>query len=154
MSGEVQTVYEVRERVNVAAPPERVWQALTAWDRQSEWVLATRTYATDLAGQGLGGGLSARTGLGPFGFTDTMVITEWAPPRVCRVRHTGRLVRGTGCFEVDPHGTGALVTWSEQLILPFGRLGESLWPLIESMTSWALRRSLRRFASWAPAYPR
>jgi hypothetical protein len=33
---------------------------------------------------------------GPAGFTDTMKITEWDPPRRCVVRHTGRAVRGTG----------------------------------------------------------
>ena len=145
---------ELVERVTVDAPAARVWQALTAWDRQSEWVIATRTYATALAGQGVGGGLSAYTGLGPIRFKDTMVITEWLPPSVCRVRHTGWVVRGTGAFEVEPAGDRAVVIWSERLTLPFGRIGAAFWPVVRPVASWSLRRSLHRFAAWAPAYPR
>ncbi len=148
------TRYELIEKVTVGAVPARVWQALTAWDRQSEWVMGTRTYATDLAGQALGGGFVAFTGIGPIGFRDSMVITEWVPPHVCRVRHTGRVVRGTGAFEVEPQGrTGSIVTWSEQIDMPFGGLGDAIWPLVHSVSSWALRRSLQRFAQWAPTYP-
>ena len=29
------------ERIDVDAPPERVWAALTDWERQGEWMLAT-----------------------------------------------------------------------------------------------------------------
>ena len=146
--------FELREQVSVPAVPARVWDALTAWDRQSEWMVGTRTYATDLAGRAPGGGVSAFTGVGPIGFTDTMVITEWSPPTVCRVRHTGRVVRGTGAFEVGPdRSDGSVVTWTESIVLPFGRLGEAAWTLIRPITSWAMRRSLRRFASWAPRYP-
>ncbi|MGB9376620.1 MAG: SRPBCC family protein [Mycobacteriales bacterium] len=148
------TVYKIAERVTVNAPAARVWQALTAWDRQSDWVIATQTYATELAGQGVGGGLSAYTGFGPLRFKDTMVITEWQPPTICRVRHTGRVVRGTGTFEVQPTGERtAAVIWSENLQLPGGRLAEMSWPAIHLVSSWLLRRSLRRFADWAPAYP-
>ncbi len=148
-------LFELVEQVTVSAPAARVWQALTAWDRQSEWVLATQTYATDLAGQGVGGGLTAYTGLGPFRIKDTMIITEWAPPKLCRVRHTGRVVRGTGAFEVEEAGeSAALVTWTETVSMPFAGLGETCWPLVRPVASWALRRSLQRFADWAPAYPR
>lgn len=145
---------ELIEKVVVEAPAERAWDAMTAWDRQSEWMLGTRVYATDLDGRAVGGGLSAFTGVGPIGFTDTMVITEWSPPSVCRVRHTGRVVRGTATFEVAPVGPGrSLVTWSEQIIVPFGGVGEAIWPLIGPAVAWGLRRSLRVFARWAPTYP-
>lgn len=146
---------EVVERVAVPAPAHRVWEALTAWDRQSEWVMLTRVYATDLAGRAVGGGLTAVTGIGPITlFTDPMVITEWSPPRLCRVRHAGRVVRGTASFEVSAQGPGqSIVTWSEHIVPPFGRLGEALWPVVEPFVAWGLRRSLLRFAAWAPNYP-
>jgi len=148
-------MFELVEQVIVDAPAARVWQALTAWDRQSEWVIATRAYATDLAGQGVGGGLAAFTGLGPIRLKDTMVITEWLPPSVCRVRHTGRVIRGTGVFQVEPtDDRRAVVTWSEHLTMPFGRVGEACWPVVRLVASRLLRRSLQRFAAWAPAYPR
>jgi uncharacterized protein YndB with AHSA1/START domain len=147
-------VFEIAEQVTVYARPSRVWEALTAWDLQSEWVLGTRVYATDLEGRAVGGGLTAITGVGPLSFTDTMVITEWSPPSVCRVRHTGRVVRGTASFEVAADGPNrAVVTWSEFIAPPLGRVGEFGWPLVRPLASWALRYSLRRFARWAPAYP-
>lgn len=145
---------EIVERVTVEAPAERTWDALTAWDRQSEWMVGTRVYATALGGRAVGGGLSAFTGIGPIGITDTMVITEWSPPEVCRVRHTGRVVRGTATFAVATDGPGrSVVTWSEQFLLPFGGLGETMWPLARPAVVWGLRLSLRKFARWAPTYP-
>jgi hypothetical protein len=147
-------MFEVTERVTVFARPSRVWEALTAWDRQSEWVLGTRVYATDLGGRAVGGGLTAITGIGPLAVTDTMVITEWSPPSVCRVRHTGRLIRGKAAFEVTADGENrAVVTWSEQIVPPLGRAGEFAWPVVRPLISLALRYSLRRFARWAPTYP-
>lgn len=147
--------FDVREQVTVYARPERVWEALTAWDRQSEWVLGTRVYATALEGRATGGGLTAITGIGPLAFTDNMVITEWSPPRLCRVRHTGRVVRGTAAFEVVADGDNrAVVIWSEHIVAPLGKVGEYAGPVVRPLAALALRWSLRRFARWAPRYPR
>ena len=33
---------ELVERIDVDAPPERVWALLTDWERQGEWMLADR----------------------------------------------------------------------------------------------------------------
>jgi uncharacterized protein YndB with AHSA1/START domain len=147
-------VPEIVERVRVEAPAQRTWDAIMAWDRQSEWVMGTRVYATKFDGRGVGGEVAAFTGLGPIGITDTMVITEWDPPSVCRVRHTGRVVRGTGTFEVAPDGANrSVVTWSEDVIVPLGAFGEAMWPLAKPVIAWGVRRSLRVFARWAPTYP-
>ena len=47
-----------------------------------------------------------------------MIITEWDPPRRCVVRHTGRVVRGDGIFEVIPHGELTEFRWTELIDLP------------------------------------
>lgn len=122
--------------VHLGAPVERVWAATTDWEAQSAWMIGTRVRSTAQDGQGVGGGIEAWTGIGPFGFLDTMVITAWDPPHRCLVRHTGRVVRGTGAFEVAPApGGGSVLTWSEDLNLPGGRLGRLGW--------WALRPAVR-----------
>ena len=54
----------------------------------------------------------------PVGFTDTMVITEWDPPRRCTVTHTGRIVRGEGVFEVLPRGGRREFRWTERICCP------------------------------------
>jgi hypothetical protein len=141
---------EIALEVDVAAPVERTWAAATDFDRQGEWMLATRVRST---GRGVGGGIRAVTGLGPLRVVDTMVITEWSPPRSARVRHTGRVVRGPGAFEVRERPGGSTLAWSEQLDLPLGAVGRLGWRLVRPAFRWGLRRSLRRFAGWAERHP-
>ena len=144
---------ELTETVQVAAPPERVWAALTDWVRQGEWMLATDVRTVGGPAQGIGGRLAARTGIRlgrrRIGVLDTMVVTEWDPPRRVVVQHTGRIVRGPGIFEVRPDGDGSTFEWTERLYLPFGLLGQLGWPLVRPAMRAGVRRSLRRFAEFA-----
>lgn len=144
---------ELVERVPVAAPAEAVWAAVTDWPRQGEWMLGTTVEVTGGDGRGAGSTLSARTSVGPLGFTDDMEITSWQPPVRCEVRHTGKVVRGTASFEVRPVGasTSELV-WTERLDLPFGAAGRVAWPLVRPGFRLGVRYSLRRFAKFAAAY--
>jgi len=105
----------VRAGVLVRADPERVWELAVDWARQREWVWATRTRG----GHGVGAAVVGRTGVGPIGFTDPMVITTWDPPRRCVVTHTGKIVRGQGEFEVRPRGDSAELVWTERIVLPW-----------------------------------
>jgi carbon monoxide dehydrogenase subunit G len=105
---------EVIAQTRVRATPERVWDVAMDWSRQGEWIPVTRVHG----GTGIGAAVEARTGIGPAAFTDTMVITEWDPPRRCVVRHTGKVVRGSGIFEVIPHGELTEFRWTELVDLP------------------------------------
>ena len=138
--------------VPVAAPAAEVFAGAVDWDAQGSWMLGTRVRGTARGGVGVGGGLEAFTGVGPLGFLDTMVITGWDPPRRCDVQHTGRVVRGTGTFEVLERGPAASVfRWREDLELPLGRLGRLGWPLVRPLFAAGVRLSLRRFARWVEA---
>jgi hypothetical protein len=138
---------EITVDVIVDADQQAVWDAVTDWPRQSEWMLGTSVRATVADGIGVGGGIEAFTGVGRVGFLDTMVITEWDPPRRCVVEHTGRVVRGLGVFEVLalPDGRSRFV-WSEVLDLPLGVLGRLGWPLVRPGFAWGVRRSLEVLA--------
>ena len=144
---------ELVEEIHIAAPPQQVWSALVDWDRQGEWMLLTDVSATDGDGQGVGGRLAAVTGVKVpgrrLGIVDTMLITSWDLPRRIDVRHTGRVVRGTGTFEIRPRGTGSTFVWTESLDLPLGPLGRLAWPLVKPVTAVGVRLSLRRFAAFA-----
>lgn len=137
---------ELRLDVHIDAAPEAVWDAVVDWDRQGEWMLGTRVRGTVGGGVGVGGRLEAFTGVGRLGFLDTMVITEWDPPRRCVVTHTGKPVTGTGVFEVVPEGGGSRFLWAEQLELPYGRLGRLAWPIVRPLAAAGVRRSLLRLA--------
>ena len=150
---------ELTERIDIDAPPQRVWAALVDWTRQGEWMLATDVEVVGEQTEGVKARLAARTGLKlpgrrrHVGVLDTMVVTEWEPPRRVVVQHTGRIVRGPGIFEVEPRGEHSTFVWTEQLWLPFGLLGVAGWPLAKPFVVLGVRLSLRRFAAFARTYP-
>jgi hypothetical protein len=132
--------------IDIRRPVERVWDALSDWERQSKWILATRVRGTVQGGRGVGGGVEAWTGIGPVGFLDVMVVSEWEPPRRCAVQHVGRVVRGGGGFQVSDLGDGrSRVLWWERIEVPFGTAGRIGWIVIRPAARWALVGSLRRF---------
>ena len=121
---------ELVERIDVDAPPERVWAVLTDWEAQSEWMLAT-----DVRTVGWPGAAAARPAGGPH---------RAAPPRRPAPRHPGHddhhevgpaaagrgaahraAVRGPGIFEIEARGEGSTFFWTERLYLPYGYLGSS-----------------------------
>ena len=145
---------ELVERIDVEAPPERVWEVLTDWVGQGEWMVATDVETVGGPAQGVGGRLAARTGVPlpggrHLGLLDTMVITKWDPPRLVEVQHTGRVIRGPGIFEIEPRGAHATFVWTERLYLPWGYLGELGWWLAKPFVRFGVRRSLTRFAAFA-----
>jgi len=134
--------------VDVEAPVEVTWSVLTDWDRQHEWALLTRTRGLGpTGGHAVGEGVHAFTGVGRLGFLDTMVVTGWEPPRRCDVRKTGRVVRGTAQFRVDPRGDyRSRVTYVASVDLPAGRLGALGWPIVRAVIGGGFKVSLRRLA--------
>ena len=128
------------------SPPDRLWELAVDWSRQHEWIWATRVHG----GHGAGATVVGWTGIGPVGFTDTMVITQWDPPRRGTVTHTGKIVRGSGIFEVLPRGDRAEFRWTERIEIPLPRpLGRLAAVVAGPVARIALGLSLRRFARLA-----
>ncbi len=137
---------------DVDAPAQVLWDAVVDWPGQGEWMLGTDVRVSGGDGQSVGSELAARSGVGPVGFLDTMVITEWDPPHQCVVRHTGRLVRGLGVFTVRERGAGrSTFVWREELDLPLGPLGRLAWPVAKVPFAWGVRYSLRKLAKQCEA---
>ena len=135
--------------VDVEAPVEATWAGAVDWDHQGEWMLGTRVWGTTQGGQGEGGGIEAFTGVGKLGFLDTMVITTWEPPYKCYVLHTGRVIKGTGEFEVRDRGQGrSTFVWREDLELPLGAFGKAGWPVVKPVFAFGVQKSLEKFARW------
>ncbi len=133
--------------VDIEAPQELVWKAVTDWEGQGEWMLGTAVRVTHGHGVGVGSELAATTGIGPLGVTDTMRIVGWDPPHRATVVHTGSIVRGSGTFTVLERGPGASrFEWGERLDLPLGLLGAIGWPLVTPLFKLGLVFSLRRLA--------
>jgi uncharacterized protein YndB with AHSA1/START domain len=129
----------------VEAPADQVWEVLTDWDVHDRWMILTRAEG----GHAEGESIRAFTGVGRLGFVDTMTITVWEPPRRAVVRHTGRVVRGSGAFEVQPLGDHrSRIVWSEWVQLPFGIVGRLGWPLARLVVRTGVRFSLGRLARY------
>ncbi|MGA3152651.1 MAG: SRPBCC family protein [Streptosporangiaceae bacterium] len=138
---------EITSRVLVPAAPQQVWDLAMDWSRQGDWMPGTRVRG----GAGVGAEVVAWSGIGPAGFTDSMVITEWEPPRRCVVRHTGKVVRGLGIFEVVPRGELSEFRWTELLELPVpGAAALGRWT-VAPLARRGLAIALRRFAALATA---
>jgi hypothetical protein len=145
---------EISLTVDVEAPTDQLWAAVTDWAHQGEWMLGTTVRPTAADGRGVGGALEARTGVGPVGFTDTMTITRWDPPYRCEVAHHGWLINGSAVFEVvalDEHRSRFV--WVEWLNPPLGLLGAIGFAVTKPLSALGVRLSLQRLARWAPGHP-
>jgi len=103
----------------IKAPIEKVWAALADWESQGDWMLQTRVDVTSEIREGAGTTIAAFTGIGKLGVMDHMVVTSWQPPHICDVLHTGKIIKGTGRFElvvIDADTTR--FNWSEEILAP------------------------------------
>jgi hypothetical protein len=133
--------------VRVNASAQVVWEQITNWASQSDWMLGTKVTGE---GNSVGGKIAAFTGIGPIGFLDTMEITRWEPPFRCDVLHTGRVVRGTGSFQVesiDPQTSNFI--WIEDLNLPLGVIGLVGFKILRPFFVFGVQKSLEKFAKIA-----
>lgn len=129
----------------ISADAETVFNYMTNWAKQSEWVLFTDVSITSKQQNQIGTTLLARTHLGPIGFTDTMVIKEWLPPNKCTVEHTGKVVRGIGIFTVEKlTDNKTKFTWQEISTVPFGVIGSAGLVIVKPFLSLLFNYSLRK----------
>ncbi|MCF7551145.1 SRPBCC family protein [Pseudonocardia sp. WMMC193] len=146
----------VRELVvaeDVAAPASAVWDLVTDWERQGEWILFTRVRVVAGDGRSAGSVVVAVTGIGDLGVVDTFTVTGYdEAARRVDVRHTGLVVTGDSSFVVTETGpTSCRFTWTEGLELPFGRLGALGWPVLRPVMAAGFGASVRRLGRLAEA---
>jgi len=134
--------------IAIAAPAAVVWDYVTDWPRQGEWMPFTRVEHVREA-PGLGGRFRAWTGIGPVGFWDPITVTAWERTPDgggrCEILHLGTVVKGEGEFvvvAVDEHSTRFV--WAEMLVVPFGRAGALGWRFARPVVAWFFTLALRR----------
>jgi hypothetical protein len=134
---------------DTTAPRQVVWDVLTRWEEQPRWMLdAKEVHVTSAHREGVGVELRCPTNLLGFTVQDTMVVTRWDEATTLEVTHTGRIITGTGAFELsDLADGGTRIGWWEEVDPPLGALGELgarvfALPVIRRI----FRRSLRNLA--------
>ncbi|MEO7422358.1 MAG: SRPBCC family protein [Ornithinibacter sp.] len=119
---------------NTTVTATAVWDAVSDLAAHSRHVPLTEVRVPD-GGLVLGSEIVARTGVGPLGFADRMLVTGIEPGDRLRLVKTGLWLRGWAEITVEPDGDGARVVWVEELWLPGMRLltkslGDRLGPLL------------------------
>ena len=115
--------------IMIKKPIDLVWDRIVDWKSQSDWILQTKVWSELDQNQTIKNGkgllIFAFTGLFPnlypkfkLGVLDTMEITNFKPPVLCEVDHIGRVIRGTGKFELSKVSGGTNFKWQENLIAP------------------------------------
>lgn len=132
--------------VDIAAPASDVWELVTDWPRQGEWIPKTRVERVDAA-DGVGGRFRAWTGLGRLGFWDPMTITSWERTTDgggrCEVLHLGKVVKGEGEFAVRSLGPGvSRFVWAELVVVPGRAVGAAGWWLLRPLVERLIDRGL------------
>ncbi|CAB4916603.1 unannotated protein [freshwater metagenome] len=128
--------------LTINAPIRDVWNQLADWEKQGEWMLQTKVWVTSEITQGVGTKISALTGFHRLSVLDTMEVTNWEPPHLCDVVHTGRVIRGTGRFKLREISTNVTAfDWSEVISAP-----PIIFLLIKPALYFGVRISLARFA--------
>jgi hypothetical protein len=138
--------------VEINKPVKEVWQHLVDWRGQSNWMLQTKVWSEldqdRTVKNGKGVLIFAFTGLFSnlypklkLGVLDTMEVTKWQPPTRCEVVHIGRIIRGTGKFELVEKKKVTTFYWSEEIIAP-----AILIAILKPFILLGVRISLRRFA--------
>ena len=134
------------------APRRVVWDLLTTWERQPEWMLDAKAVHV-LTPHREGEGVTLRCPTNLLGVTvqDVMRVTGWREPEYLEVTHLGRVISGSGAFELADAGDGGTdITWWEQIDPPLGVVGA--WGarvLVLPVLRRVFGRSLRQLAELA-----
>lgn len=126
-------------------PPEVVWELLTDWERQGEWMLEASDVEV-IGRQREGVGVEARAKVRIAGITtrDRIRVTMWEPPRILVIEHLG-WVKGTGELQMVPIREGTRIRWRESLFPPprLGPVGAIGLRLFSPIMRRIFRRDLR-----------
>jgi uncharacterized protein YndB with AHSA1/START domain len=112
--------------IDLPASGDEVWEILTDWERQADWMLdADRVTVVGPQRTGVGVRLVVKTRLaGIPAFAEPMEVIGWEPPERLLIRHGGP-VAGTGTWMLDPVPGGTTrFTWREDIQLRVPLVGE------------------------------
>ena len=116
--------HNIQISVTLPCNQGRAWQAIADWEDQGRWMLQSKVWVTSQIREGVGTSIAAFTGplyksypkFAKFGLLDTMVVSNWQPPIRCDVLHTGKVLKGTGTFELVKISESATkFNWSEDI---------------------------------------
>jgi hypothetical protein len=106
------------------APPAGIWELVTDWERQGDWMLEASDFVvTSDHREGIGVEAEATIKIAGIKTRDRVRVTGWDPPRRLAIEHLG-WVSGAGVIDIVPSGPArSHLFWREELYPPLGLLG-------------------------------
>ena len=144
----------VRQSVEIATPPERIWPLLVEPDNVLKWYPTLRRFDYEDAGQrGPGARVYAEEKASGMLMKLHFVITDWVEDRMVSLH----MVSGTGVkgydqsWRVEPVPTGSRFTFEEHVELPYGVLGTLLGRVGQRSSEGHVREMLAKLKVLAEA---
>ncbi len=129
-------------------PASVVWELITDWEHQDDWMLEASDFAV-LSDQREGIGVEAEATIKIGGLTtrDRVRVSKWEPNHVLAIEHLG-WVKGTGEFSLTPLTEWATsVEWRESLRPPLGAAGAAGMTLLKPVMRRIFGRDMRVLVS-------
>jgi hypothetical protein len=148
-----QVVVEMAE--TVPGPPEVVWDLITDWEHQDDWMLEASDFeVTSDRREGVGVEAEATIRIGGITTRDKVSVIGWEPNRYLAIRHRG-WVSGEGHIYLTPlNDDRTHVFWREELQPPVGVLGAVGMTAFKPLMGRLFRRDLRVLSSLVRARTR
>jgi hypothetical protein len=136
----------------VPAEPRVVWELITDWEHQGDWMLEARGFEVlSDAREGVGVEAEATVSIGGITTRDRVRVVAWEPERHLAIEHRG-WVSGRGDIYLTRLGPDVThVFWREHLHPPLGPLGHVGLMAFRPLMRRVFARDLRVLASLARA---
>lgn len=130
----------------IGAPVARVWDLLLDWEGSAAWMVdATTVEVIGSQREGVGTRVRAVTRVAGIPLTDIMLVTAWEPQRLIEVEHQRWPIKGPARFILEATESGTRFRWEEDLVAPFGQVGEAAGRVLCRPLEALLRKSILRF---------
>ncbi|MGA8978050.1 MAG: hypothetical protein WB473_02935 [Pedococcus sp.] len=155
---------------HTSASPAAVWDVVAGFGGYGDWMPLTRM-TTDDGAPRVGWGFAGISGVGPLGFSDSMLVTRWEPPAVgsaspaspgsaslangsaapavFRIVKTGRLLGGWAEITVtpEPHvsnpgAMGSRLDWVEDVVVRPLPFKRVFEPVLDRVSAWLYGRAI------------
>ena len=135
-------------------PPEVVWELITDWEHQDDWMLEASDFEV-ISEQRAGIGVRAEATIKIAGIKtrDEVRVVAWEPPKLLSIEHLG-WVSGRGVLHLTPVAEGTHIYWREELKPPLGILGALGMTLFAPVMRRIFKRDLRILAALTRAATR
>jgi carbon monoxide dehydrogenase subunit G len=136
----------IESTVDLPAPPDVVWDLITDWERQGDWMLeASDIVVVSPRREGRGVEAEATVRIGGIATRDRIRVDVWDAPRHLGIEHLG-WVGGRGDLRLSETRDGTQLDWREELVPPWGLVGGLGIRLFRPLIARTFRRDARQLA--------